>query len=251
MPLVSFLLHPHCSPTYLFVYLCVSTPHSFIHSFIHSLTHSLAASVSVSLSGSLSLYLSSVVPNCGVRPKGEKRFFLADQQKDVYLWTGAVYKRPVERGFVTNWETESSIWERVFGSNGLNLNTTAGHNLLLTEPCFAPSAIQKVTHDIVFEQFEFGSLCVAPPAALAARAVAAEHQGDAKQRRKRKATSTGTADADADGFDPDFCVVIDSGYSFTHIVPMIGGVAYSPAVRRIDVGGKLLTNYLKQIITFR
>lgn len=40
------------------------------------------------------------------------------------------------------------------------------------------------------------------------------------------------------GFDTS-CVIVDSGYSFTHIVPYINGQKYYPAVRRIDVGGKV------------
>lgn len=35
------------------------------------------------------------------------------------------------------------------------------------------------------------------------------------------------------------CLVIDTGYSFTHIVPYIKGEKYLPGIRRIDVGGKV------------
>lgn len=47
------------------------------------------------------------------------------------------------------------------------------------------------------------------------------------------------------------CVVVDMGYSFTHVIPYIKGKKYHPAIRRIDVGGKLLTNHLKDIISYR
>ena len=54
------------------------------------------------------------------------------------------------------------------------------------------------------------------------------------------------------------CVtVIDSGYSFTHIVPTIlGNVsplprAIPPCIRRIDIGGKALTNYLMELVSYR
>ena len=49
----------------------------------------------------------------------------------------------------------------------------------------------------------------------------------------------------------DFCVVVDSGYSFTHIVPFFKGKAILEGLRRINLGGKHLTNYLKEVISYR
>jgi actin-related protein len=46
--------------------------------------------------------------------------------------------------------------------------------------------------------------------------------------------------------------VVDSGYSFTHIVPTYrGGEALVNAIRRLNVGGKVLTNLLKESVTYR
>jgi actin-related protein len=47
------------------------------------------------------------------------------------------------------------------------------------------------------------------------------------------------------------CLLVDSGYSFTHIVPYIKGKKLKQGIRRIDVGGKMLTNHLKEIISCR
>ena len=75
------------------------------------------------------------------------------------------------------------------------------------------------------------------------------------------------------------CLVVDCGFSFTHVVPFVHGRRVNDAgmflkffifivtsviknkrkgklilissVRRIDVGGKLLTNHLKEIISYR
>jgi len=46
-------------------------------------------------------------------------------------------------------------------------------------------------------------------------------------------------------------LVIDSGFSFTHIVPYFNNYPINYATRRIDVGGKILTNLLKEIISYR
>ncbi|CAO3690433.1 unnamed protein product [Umbelopsis vinacea] len=50
---------------------------------------------------------------------------------------------------------------------------------------------------------------------------------------------------------PDCAVVVDAGYSFTHIVPFINGFPVTSAIRRINIGGKLLTNQLKELVSFR
>jgi hypothetical protein len=47
------------------------------------------------------------------------------------------------------------------------------------------------------------------------------------------------------------CLLVDSGYSFTHIVPYMKGKKLKQGIRRIDVGGKMLTNHLKEIISYR
>merc|ERR1712159_125734 len=46
-------------------------------------------------------------------------------------------------------------------------------------------------------------------------------------------------------------LVIDAGYSFTHVVPVFRGVALNYAAKRINIGGKALTNHLKELISYR
>jgi actin-related protein len=46
-------------------------------------------------------------------------------------------------------------------------------------------------------------------------------------------------------------VVVDCGYSFTHLVPFVNGKKVDEFILRIDVGGKALTNFLKEIISYR
>lgn len=46
-------------------------------------------------------------------------------------------------------------------------------------------------------------------------------------------------------------IVVDSGYSFTHIVPYYQASIIQNAVRRIDIAGKALTNQLKEWLSYR
>eukprot|EP00889_Picochlorum_renovo_P005788 jgi/Picre1/32818/NNA_008148.t1 len=46
-------------------------------------------------------------------------------------------------------------------------------------------------------------------------------------------------------------VVIDIGFSYTHIVPIFDWHPIRSAIRRIDLGGKALTNYMKELVSYR
>jgi actin-related protein 6 len=46
-------------------------------------------------------------------------------------------------------------------------------------------------------------------------------------------------------------LVIDSGYSHTTVTPILQGRPLHSAIRRLDVGGKLMTNYLTRLLSVR
>ena len=82
-----------------------------------------------------------MLPNCAVRPKREKRFFVADQIDTLVDHSSLRWSRPFERvslkdlslqversvkwdiqGYMLNRELEEQIWERVFGKCGSNVS---------------------------------------------------------------------------------------------------------------------------------
>ena len=46
-------------------------------------------------------------------------------------------------------------------------------------------------------------------------------------------------------------LLVDSGYSHTSVTPILRGQGLEASIRRLDVGGKLLTNYLKELVSMR
>lgn len=46
-------------------------------------------------------------------------------------------------------------------------------------------------------------------------------------------------------------LLIDSGYSHTTVTPLLQGRPIQSAIRRLDVGGKIMTNYLTRLISMR
>lgn len=49
----------------------------------------------------------------------------------------------------------------------------------------------------------------------------------------------------------EILLLIDSGYSHTTITPLLQGQPLQSAIRRLDVGGKLLTNHLTRLLSLR
>jgi len=47
------------------------------------------------------------------------------------------------------------------------------------------------------------------------------------------------------------CFGLDAGFSFTHAVPIFSNVVLDSGVRRQNLGGKVLTNYLKELVSYR
>lgn len=139
--------------------------------------------------------------------------------------------RPHDRGYMIHWNLQAQIWslesywKRQYGFNfeGGNLD------LILTEPPFNPDSLRSSQNEFIFEQFGFRSLLCCNPSFLALQAFSS-----AKSPQPVHC-----------------CVVVDCGYSFTHVIPYYDGIKVNHAVKRINVGGKLLTNYLKEVISYR
>lgn len=130
-----------------------------------------------------------------------------------------------------NWGIERSIWDRVY-KNVAQIEPKESR-LIVTEPCFNLPSIQDSYDQVIFEEYEFGS-CY--------RTITAE---------LCLFNEVGGLFGDKVGSIPDCTLVVDSGYSFTHIVPFLKGKAVSKGIRRLNVGGKLLTNQLKEVVSFR
>ncbi|KAF2006912.1 Actin/actin-like protein [Amniculicola lignicola CBS 123094] len=175
----------------------------------------------------------TVHPNCIARSVRDKRTYTSSELDKCVDFGELAFRRPVEKGFIVNWEAERAIWEHEFmGGEGLRCNPKEA-NLLLMEKPNCPKELQKNCDEIVFEQFEFAAYyrCVGPT-------LNAYHPYDPTE------TSLSAL--------PQECLlIIDTSYSDTTILPLYQGQLIQSAVRRLAVGGKLLTNYLKELSSLR
>lgn len=161
------------------------------------------------------------------RSKAERRKnFIGDQLEDCKDLSGLYYVLPFQRGYVVNWDTQRQVWDYVFGNDVMKLQCE-NHSLVVSEPVYNFRSIQDAMNEIFFEDYKFSSILRLPASSYSSFLYQQAHPASL------------------------CCLVIDTGYSFTHIVPYYRGKIVEGAVKRIDVGGKLLTNYLKEIVSYR
>ena len=170
---------------------------------------------------------SFVVPNCFARPKNNLTKIVADETEDFRtssIFSNLRYARPFERGFLTNWGAQADVWNRLFSPKFLDVDP-ACTTFLVTRPCMNLTPLKAQMDEVVFEQYGFASYC--------------------------RASSPRLAREDAVGTGRVASLIVDCGFSFSHAVPIFDGYTVEAGVRRTPVGGKMLTNYLKEVISYR
>ncbi|CAA7027404.1 unnamed protein product [Microthlaspi erraticum] len=175
----------------------------------------------------------TVIPNCLFKPLSSKKFLLplplSDLDVDIDL-TSAAVRRPIDRGYLINPELQRDIWSHLFTS--LLRITPTSSSLLLTEPPLSIPSVQRATDELVFEDFGFSSLYLANPQSLV-------HLYEASRQPDSVLSRTQCS------------LVVDCGFSFTHAVPVLHNFTLNYAIKRIDLGGKAFTNYLKELVSYR
>merc|ERR1719474_300123 len=134
---------------------------------------------------------------------------------------GILYlKYPVEHGVVTNWDNMEALWRHTL-YNELEVDPK-NRQILMTECPLNPKANRERMTQIMFETFNIPEFYVAIQAVLSLYA---------------SGRTTG--------------IVMDSGDGVSHGVPVYEGYALPHAIRRLDLAGRELTNYLMKILTER
>ena len=104
------------------------------------------------------------------KSKTEHKVFVADQLNACKDFSALQYRLSLERGCLVNWDVQSQVWARAFGSEVLKVSP-ADCSLLLSEIPLCPTAIQDTLDEMVFEHFGFHSYCTRPAPVLAALAL--------------------------------------------------------------------------------
>ncbi|KAK0628769.1 actin family [Bombardia bombarda] len=180
-----------------------------------------------------------IIPNCIARDRHRKTYVGSelDKCKD---FGEIAFRRPVEKGFIVNWEAQKEIWDREFFDNKAPQKCDPSETrLLLTEQPNSLPALQSHCDQMVFEEFGFASYYRGIGPQFNAYQ---DIQGIFRTPRDANAPINVPAEV---------ILLIDSGYSHTTVTPILQGRPLHQAIRRLDVGGKLLTNYLTRLLSVR
>ena len=173
------------------------------------------------------------IHNCTGVFKGQPRRYVADEIDGLRNTSGLCLSRPFDRGMLTNWLCEMDIWSRAFELLSVRNLDLGDRSLVVTSVPFAPEAIVNDMNEVVFEELGL-SHCLTRPSSWFS---AFEYSQDLSAHYNDLSRSC--------------CLVVDSGFSFTHSMPWIDMKTRAPVCRRVNIGGKLLTNYLKELVSYR
>jgi actin-related protein 6 len=149
------------------------------------------------------------IPNACAKVDKSIQYLVSEQILDYRSGSLLHFTRPFDRGYLNNWQCEIDIWTYMFGTHfqGLNPNETS---LVLTEPPLNPATLQNDTNEVVFEYFGFQEYLRRPAAFFSMHEFCANPDWNISGN--------------------DSCVIVDSGFSFTHTVPFVNRTCQTPAV---------------------
>ena len=130
---------------------------------------------------------------------------------------GVTLRYPVEHGVVAHWDDMERIWRRGFADIQANPHD---HAMLLTEPPMNPKGNREKSAEVMFESIGV------PAMHLSIQAVLALYSGGRTEG-----------------------LVLDSGDGVTHTVPVYDGHATISAIRRMDVAGRDITEWVMQLLS--
>ncbi|KAL2209771.1 Actin/actin-like protein [Sarocladium strictum] len=181
----------------------------------------------------------SVIPNCIARDRARKTYVASELDKCRDL--GEVqFRRPVEKGSVVSWDAQRAIWDAELIGPASRLKCDPSETrLVLGEAPNSLPALQLNCDQMVFEEYGFASYFrgISP-------AFNAYH--DVQSLFRTPQDGAGVANSPA-----EIMLVVDSGFSHTTVTPVLRGQPLQSAIRRVDIGGKMLTSYLTRLLSLR
>ncbi|ORC87302.1 actin 2 [Trypanosoma theileri] len=162
-----------------------------------------------------------VFPNIIATPKqrqGPTPVYVGDDAlAHTHTERGLRYSHPMAHGIVSDWDAMARVWTHAYDALRAD---PAAQAVLLTEAPHNPTQHREQMAAVLFEHFAVPALQVQIQAVLALYAA-------------------GRTDG----------LVLDSGDGVTHVVPIVEGHAVTPAVRRLELAGREVTEWMMELLS--
>lgn len=159
----------------------------------------------------------SVFASCVALGRGDKQGSVLVGDEAQAAPRGYTLTYPIEHGIVSDWDSMERLWRHMY--TDLNAQPSA-QAVLVTEAPMNPKENREKVAEVLFENLEVPAMQLQIQAVLALYACG---------------RNTG--------------VVLDSGDGVTHAVPVFEGHTIPTAIRRLDLAGRDLTEWLMQLLS--
>lgn len=152
----------------------------------------------------------SLYANMTARVSKSMQYLVSEQIYECRDGSSLNFIRPCDRGYLNNWQCEIDVWTYMLNQpcfSNASPNETA---LVLTEPPVNPTTLQNDTNEVMFEYFGFKEYTRRPSVWFSMNEFCYHKEWN------------------SEGLNS--CVVVDSGFSFTHAVPFVDRVCKKHAV---------------------
>ena len=130
---------------------------------------------------------------------------------------------PMEEGIIKNAEDMNLLWDYVLNIKlGIDKENFKDRKLLMTEAPNNPDRNKEVMAEILFEKLGIGYFNIEPQAKMTLYAEGEE---------------TG--------------VILDSGDGVTHVIPIFSNYLLTHQIKRLDIAGRHITNYLTRLLQMK
>ena len=149
-----------------------------------------------------------------------KSLMLGDEANPLRSYLEISY--PIREGIVESWEDLEALWSYTFHTKMGLPKDLSGHKILVTEAARNPRKNRAKMAEILFEKFGFGGVLFEMQALLSLMA-----EGD----------TTG--------------LVFDAGDGVSHCIPVFEGIPLYDQIKRLNVAGRHVTEYLIKLLLLR
>lgn len=201
-----------------------------------------------------------MIPNCVARrARGAGAWLVGAEVGATTATHDLLFHRTCDRCCPTNWDVGRVVWLSALAPAGAAAEATLPEEtaLLVTEPPFCPVSARRTALQMYFEDLQFASVATKLASTLAfAHSLSRTETGSASGSASGSGNNNGNSSNGNSNKNGIWAgVVVDTGFGASWVVPhVVAGenvVPVAGAVRRVDVGGKVLTNVLKEAVSFR